>query len=234
MAWAAYHNAAGGSADARVLAHQRAGLALPRSFRYLRGVPGRRRLDLLACVALACVTAAAVGCKHPAKTPDEAYRRFSAAVEAHDGAALFDALDQRTRWSWMTIQKSHREAYDIVLSNYPEGPERDREARRFEPGATATSARELFNAQVAPAVLPELAPFAAADAHVETGPEDGHAAAVLASGVRVPLARGDDGSWGFAGLAKDAADQETRSTHDLDVVRASAADYERAATRAGK
>jgi hypothetical protein len=176
----------------------------------------------------------ALGCKHPAKTPDEAYRRFSDAVTAGDGAALFDALDQKTRWSWMTIQKAHREAYDIVLSNYPEGPERDREARRFEPGATATSARELFHAQVAPAVLPGLAPLASTDAHVESGPEDGRAAAVLSSGVRVPLARGDDGSWGFSGLGKDATDQETRASHDLDVVRASAADYERAATRAGK
>jgi hypothetical protein len=57
---------------------------------------------------------------------------------------------------------------------------------------------------------------------------------VLASGARVPLARGADGSWGFAGLFKDAEDLKTRAFHDLEVVRASAADYERAATRAGK
>jgi hypothetical protein len=94
----------------------RAGLALVRSFRYLRRVRGMRRLVLL--VTLATVAAGA-GCHHPAKTPDEAYRRFRAAVTAGDGAALFDALDQPTRWAWMTIQKVHREAYDIVLSNYP-------------------------------------------------------------------------------------------------------------------
>jgi hypothetical protein len=185
---------------------------------------------------LFALLAAALGCHHPAKTPEEAYRRFSAAVTAGDGAALFDALDQPTRWSWMTIQKSHREAYDIVLSNYPEGPERDRESRRFEPGATATSARELFHAEVAPSVLPQLLALAVADAHVETGPgpDDGKAAAVLASGARVPFARGQDGSWGFSGLFKDANDQQSRALHDLDVVRASAADYERAAARAGK
>ena len=45
----------------------------------------------------------------------------------------------------MSIQKFHREAYDIVLSNYPEGEIRERETRRFERAATAPSARELFS-----------------------------------------------------------------------------------------
>ncbi len=79
-----------------------------------------------------------------------------------------------------------------------------------------------------------LAPLVAADAKVEDPSPDGHAAAVLASGARVPFARGENGSWGFSGLAKDAEDLKARSYHDLEVVRASAADYERAATRAGK
>ena len=189
-----------------------------------------RRLVLVVWAA-----GALAGCRHVAKTPAEAYRRFSAAVKASDGGALFDALDQPTRWAWMTIQKYHREAYDIVLSNYPEGPERDRESHRFEGGATATSARELFRADAAPAILPTLAPLAARDAKIEgDASSDGHAAAVLASGARVPLARGEDGGWGFSGLAKDAEDLKTRAFHDLEVVRASAADYERAATRAGK
>jgi hypothetical protein len=197
-----------------------------------------RRLVLVVWAA-----GALAGCRHVVKSPDEAYQRFSAAVTARDGGALFDALDQPTRWAWMTLQKYHREAYDIVLSNYPEGPERDRESHRFEGGATATSARELFRAEAAPAVLPMLAPLVAADAKIEEdGASDGggaaasagHAAAVLASGARVPFARGEDGGWGFSGLAKDAEDLKTRAYHDLDVVRASAADYERAATRAGK
>jgi hypothetical protein len=190
-----------------------------------------RRLVLLVSLA---ASVAGAGCHRPAKTPEQAYARFRAAVTAGDGAALFDALDQKTRWAWMTIQKVHREAYDIVLSNYPEGPERERETHRFEGGATATSARELFRAEVAPGVLPMLAPLAVADARVEGPGPDGQAAAVLASGARVPLARGEDGSWGFAGLAQDGEERKTRAVHDLDVVRASAADYERAATRAGK
>jgi hypothetical protein len=175
-----------------------------------------------------------VGCRQKSKTPDEAYRRLSAAVESQDGGKLFDALDQESRWAWMTIQKWHREAYDIVLSNYPEGPEREHEIHRFEPGATASSARELFRTQVAPGVLPLLRPLCTADARIEEAPSGSEAAAVLTSGARVPFARGKNGGWGFAGLAKEAQEQKTRAYHDLEVARASAADYERAAARAGK
>lgn len=192
----------------------------------------RRLAVFLGCLALA----SAVGCHHVVKTPAEAYDKFSAAVKAQNGAALFDALDQQTRWDWMTIQKYHREAYDIVLSNYPEGAERERESHRFQGGATATSARELFNAEVAPRLLPTLVPLAQGGAKIEKveGDADSHATAVLASGARVPLVRGEDGGWGYGGLARDAEELKTRAYHDLEVVRASAADYERAATRATK
>jgi hypothetical protein len=195
----------------------------------------RSRLPALALgVLLGSAAATAGGCASKARTPEEAYRRFSAAVTENDGGALFDALDQSSRWAWMTIQKWHREAYDIVLSNYPEGTDRERERRRFEPAATATSGRELFKAEVAPGVLPLLRPLVAADARVETDPSGTEAAAVLVSGARVPLARQGSSGWGFAGLAREAEDHKSRAYHDLEVVRASAADYERAAARAGK
>jgi hypothetical protein len=193
------------------------------------------RANVLLGVGLALlVSAAGAGCRHKSKTPAEAYRRFADAVNAGDGGALFDALDQPTRWSWMSIQKFHREAYDIVLSNFPEGPDRERETRRYEHAATASSARELFRADAAPRLLPMFQPLALGGAPIEMGPGEDRAAAVLASGARVEFTRGKDGGWGFAGLAKQAEEDKNRAYHDLEVVRASAADYERAAARAGK
>jgi hypothetical protein len=174
------------------------------------------------------------GCRHKSKTPEEAFQRFAAAVQGGDGAALFDALDQQARWDLMTIQKYHREAYDIVLSNYPEGPVRDREKGRFEHAATAPSARELFRADDAPGLLPTYLAMAQGIPRIETGPADGQATAVLDNGQRVPLGRDGGGGWGFAGLDKRAEDDKNRAYHDLEVVRASAADYERAAARAAK
>ena len=183
---------------------------------------------------LALSAAAGAGCRPKSKTPEEAFQRFAAAVAAGDGTALYDALDQKTRWDLMTIQKYHREAYDIVLSNYPEGPEREREKSRFEHAATAPSARELFRTDAAPALLATLGPQAQGIPRVDLGPGDGLATAVLDNGQRVPLARGENGGWGFAGLGKATEDDMNRAYHDLEVVRASAADYERAAARAAK
>jgi hypothetical protein len=192
----------------------------------------RLRTRARAGLALVALMAAA-GCRHKSKTPEEAFQRFAAAVTAGDGAALFDALDQTTRWNLMTIQKYHRESYDIVLSNYPEGPVRDGEKSRFERAATAPSARELFRTDAAPALLPTLVPLAQGIPRVDMGPADGEATAVLA-GARVPFVRGADGGWGWAGLNKKAEDDTNRAYHDLEAVRASAADYERAAARAAK
>ncbi len=175
----------------------------------------------------------AAGCRHKSKTPEEAFQRFAAAVNAGDGAALFDALDQQARWDLMTIQKYHREAYDIVLSNYPEGPVRDREKGRFEHAATAPSARELFRTDEAPTLLPTYVAMAQGIPRIEPGPADGQATAVLDNGQRVPLGQ-SGGGWGFAALDKSAEEDKNRAYHDLEVVRASAADYERAAARAAK
>jgi len=179
--------------------------------------------------------AAIPGCRHKSKTPEDAYRRFAAAVKAGDGAALFDALDQDTRWALMTIQKWHREAYDIVLSNYPEGPEREREKNRFEEAATASSARELFRATAAARLMSQMGALVLdAPSSFDRSLGDDRAVAVLANGTRIPFARTANGGWGFAGLAQRTEVEKNRAYHDLEVVRASAADYERAAARAAK
>jgi hypothetical protein len=202
----------------------------------VRGVPLRQcaRVRLHWGLVLVILAATGAGCRHKSRTPEDAYQRFAAAVTAADGEALFDALDQETRWSLMTIQKWHREAYDIVLSNYPEGPERDREKHRFERAATASSARAMFRDDAAPRLIPMLQPLVLDNPRIEPGPTNDQAAAVLANGGRIPFARGQDGGWGFAGLAKRTADDKNRAYHDLEVVRSSAADYERAAARAAK
>jgi hypothetical protein len=197
------------------------------------------------------------GCRRIAHSPEEAFGRFQRAVAAQDPAALFDALDQRSRWAFMTIQKSHREAYDIILSNYPEGPERERELRRFQRGAMLGSARELFAEEMGRRVLAgfanpvpaasrfEVVPAPPAGAATAAGgngqgggggdavgADETQVMAVLPDGTRVPFRRGPDGGWGLATVADEAAERQNRALHDVDLVRVNAADYERAATRA--
>ncbi|HXU03453.1 MAG TPA: hypothetical protein VN903_20950 [Polyangia bacterium] len=192
------------------------------------------RVRLSLAVFTVALAAASAGCRHKAKTPADGYKRLVAAVTAGDGGALFDALDQETRWNWMSIQKFHREAYDIVLSNYPEGEIRERETRRFEHAATAPSARDLFIVDAAPTVLPSLRPLMVQGAPIEAGTTEDTAAAVTPAGARVELKRSKDGDWGYGGLAKRAEEDKNRAYQDLELVRASAADFERAAARAGK
>ena len=192
------------------------------------------RSSVILGLGIVALVGSIAGCRSKAKTPADGYKRLSEAVNAGDAGALFDALDQETRWNWMSIQKFHREAYDIVLSNYPEGEVRERETRRFERAATASSARDLFIADAAPGLLPMLKPLVLPGASIEAGATPDEAAAVLASGARVPLRRGKNGGWGFAGLDRRAEEDKNRAYHDLELVRSSAADFERAAARAGK
>ena len=184
---------------------------------------------------MALAAGRSAGCRHKAKTPAEAYKRASRGGDAtRDGGALFDALDQETRWNWMTIQKFHREAYDIVLSNYPEGEAasaRRAASRRPRPRLGARSVHHATPRRD----LPMLRAAGRCRARrSRRAPAEDTAAAVLASGMRVELKRSGNGDWGYAGLGKQAEEDKNRAYHDLEVVRASAADFERAAARAGK
>ncbi|MBN2575971.1 MAG: hypothetical protein JXP73_15510 [Deltaproteobacteria bacterium] len=178
------------------------------------------------------------GCRpREASTPTEAHARLVAALAAHDGTLLWDALDQDTRWSWMTIQRAWRECYDITHSVVPEGPERTRLLARFEPGATSENAKALFARMLstedwtrakalvtaAGSRLPELRlPGESSEIATPVGP------LVYRKG------RGRSAGWGYAGLAGLADQLKFAASADLERMRRDAADYERAATRGAR
>lgn len=181
---------------------------------------------------------AVVGCgPSGARTPAEAHARLRAALAAHDSTMLWNALDQDTRWSWMTIQRAWREAYDITQSVVPEGPERARLLARFEPGATSENAKTLFARMLSPAEwtssqalvaaagprLPELSP---------TG--ETSEIATAAGSLVYRKAHSRYWGWGFSGLASRAEQLQRGANADLQRMRKDAADYERAATRGAR
>jgi len=172
---------------------------------------------------------AVAGCAGGAATPEVAHQRLVQAVGARDAARLFDALDLETRWSWMSIHRAERETYDIILSNFPEGAERERLLRRCQTGALSENARTLFAQQLEPATWEELAaglPAAGAPQVVGTD-----RAELVAGGRKLDYRRAGRRGWGYAGLAARAEEIKRRAMADLELVRTSAADYERAATR---
>jgi hypothetical protein len=170
----------------------------------------------LLLVTLLAAAVAGGGCKRSARTAAEARARLAEAVKDRDGEKLYAALDLPTRWSWMTVRRAHREAYDIILSNFPEGAERERQIARFEAGALSVSEAALFAEQMTPARWQEL------DRQL-TGPAE-----------KLPLGKGEDGSWGYAGYDTEGEDRKRRASADLELMRTTAADFEKAAARSGK
>jgi hypothetical protein len=189
---------------------------------------------------LACWLVLAVGalgaCKRGAKTPEEAYHRLVEAVRTKQAEQLYQALDLPTRWSWMTIRRTHREAYDILLSNLPEGRERDQATRRFEAGALSESDAALFAEAFTDAgwrdLARQLGSSPAPPALTAIGPDEQEARP--AGGAPLRFRRGSDGRWGYSGLAEEAEDRKRRAVIDLETIRNNAADQERAATRSGR
>jgi hypothetical protein len=168
------------------------------------------------------------------KTPAEAKARLTAAVAARDPAKLWRALDLDTQWSWMTIHRAGREAYDITLSHIPEGAQRERLIRRFEAAATSENAATLFSKSLPAEIWTTLATqLASAGDKAPTVNALGTEAEVPGATDRLLFRYTEKPKfgWGFAGLADQADRLKRAASVDLEALRTNAADYERAATR---
>jgi hypothetical protein len=192
----------------------------------------------LSFLILSLFTSVLLGCgPKGAKTPVEAHVRLAAAVAAHDSDLLWNALDQDTRWSWMSVERAWREAYDITQSAVPEGPERSRLLARFEPGATSGSAGALFKRMLEPQDWSQTAALlAAAGARQPELTSLGETAETPtpAGPLVYRKAHNRHWGWGYAGLAGRAEQIKRTASADLERMRSDAADYERAATRGAR
>jgi hypothetical protein len=187
-------------------------------------------------VAFLILTCASCGARR-ARTPAEAHTRLGTAVAARDGMQLWNALDQDTRWSWMTIQRAWRECYDITQSAVPEGPERTRLLARFDPGATSENAQTLFAKLLTPEEWTTTQTLvAAAGARLPEMEASGETSIIAtpAGEIRYRQARNRFWGWGYSGFAARAEQLKRTAYGDLERMRTDAADYERAATRGAR
>jgi hypothetical protein len=187
-------------------------------------------------VAFLIMTCASCGAGR-ARTPAEAHARLAVAVAARDGARLWNALDQDTRWSWMTIQRAWRECYDITQSAVPEGPERTRLLARFEPGATSEDAKTLFAKMLAPEdwTATQALLTAAGARQPELAPSGETSVITMDAGtLSYRKAHNRFWGWGYSGFAARAEQLKRTASGDLERMRTDAADYERAATRGAR
>jgi hypothetical protein len=190
-------------------------------------------LSSILVFTLTCVGCGARG----ARTPAEAHARLAAAVAARDGALLWNAVDQDTRWSWMTIQRAWREAYDITQSAVPEGAERSRLLARFGPGAMSESARVLFARMLSPEDWTGMQTLlGAAGMRTPETSASGETSEIVTSAGTMVYRKAHDShwGWGFSGLAARAEELKRTAIADLERLRSDAADYESAATRGAR
>lgn len=175
------------------------------------------------------IAATAAACSRGPRNPEAAYEKLAEATREGDARALFEALDQETRWSWMSVLRCHREAFDIVHSNFPGGDDRESKLARFEPGATAEDAAALFEAAMGEAALARAKNLLPERATISReGPD--RAMVTAKDGSRIEL-RQVEGRWGYTGFSADADARKLRAVADLELTKTSATDYERAAAR---
>ncbi len=183
--------------------------------------------------ALGLILVLFLGCSRGAKSPDEAYARFAAAVRAKNGISLFAALDLQTQWSWMSLRQMHREALEIILTRYPEGA-REREANRYRQGAEAAGDAEFFAGSLDASIWDDIGKgMPIGGMPLVTMLNETEATATTPDGRKLLFRLGPKKSagWGFAGLSEAAESQKRRIANNLETVRASAADFDRAAAR---
>jgi hypothetical protein len=176
-----------------------------------------------------------MGCiQRGAQSPSEAQARLLAAISTRNPQDLWEALDQDTRWSWLSIQRAWREAYDITLSNVPEGRERDRLQARFKIGATTEKADQLFATLLTAQEWEHLVQLAATLNSIQPQLDpSGTFATVQTPHEPVIYRKAHDRfwGWGYSGLAQKAEELKRTAAIDLEMLRKNAADYERAAAR---
>jgi len=201
-------------------------LAPPARFRYSESVSIDRARWRARTPALLLGLVLITACK--TRSPEASFEDVKKALQNDDKKALFEALDLETRWSWMTVQRYHREAFDVVMSNYPQGAERENQLRRLEAGAVAETAAEFYaesegSAQLAALkkVWPDTAQWSRKSDEASTPDREG-----------APLVfRMKEGKWGLSRFAEQAELMKKRAAQDFEVIKTNATDFERAARR---
>jgi len=149
----------------------------------------------------------ALACSPGAKSPEEARARLRSALERGEAAAVFDLLDQETRWSIESTWKYHQRCLRLIEENYPP-EEQGRAAGRFLDADRPAAFLAAYDAryQVLAGLRPRLGALAPGDFAIEKNKR-----------------------WGYTGLRAQWGDIKQRASKDAETVERNATAYEREA-----
>lgn len=188
----------------------------------------RRRAALLAGVVLVVVLlVAALWRPYPsARTAEGAYMRLARAVTEAKLETAFAYLEDDARDACYTVQRSRKEARELVAASFPE-PERSEVLARYREEAEVASGAALF-ALVAVRRGWDARLRKDLSGVVDVESDGDRATVVTARGTRYSFRRQRDGGFGLTMFSAELVTDGNRAARDLDVVRKAAQDYARA------
>lgn len=189
---------------------------------------GRRRWIAAAVAVLVAIALLAVGLAvrmPPDTTPEGAYLRVAASLGRGDGRVVFSYLEDDAQHAAYTIRDYRKRASDRVEASYPE-PERSRLLAEWRPHATAPDGADVWlDLATQRGWITRLRRDLSAVSRVEVVGD--RATVETARGTRYALRRRANGMWGLTMFTAPLVAEAERAARDLDVVQASAADFER-------
>jgi hypothetical protein len=189
----------------------------------------RRKGLLLVALAAFAVLAAWLVLRRPFPsdhTPEGAYLRIALALDEERPRDVFAYLETEAQWASYTIRDARAKACARVRQSYP-ASEQTALLDAYGPEAAAPDGADVFALEAARrGWITRLHQDLSGVRSVEI--EGERATVVTARGTRYPFRRRDNGIWGLTIFTADLLAMAERTTRDLAVVEAAAADYDRA------
>jgi len=170
----------------------------------------------------AALAITATACGGDASTVEGALASAASAVGARDYGAMFQALDERARFSIGSVFQTRRRAADIIQADYP--PEARASALgELGDALEVDSATDLFRRRCPDACLDAIAGSLGAPSAVHV---EGRIATVkTVRGTEAKLYRADDGRYGLVWESEALMRERSRAAAELDFIQKNAATY---------
>jgi len=157
----------------------------------------------------------------PALTPQQALSRTMQAAGSVSLTHLFELLDEKTRWSIMSVYKDQQKMCELIRTHYPKQVQA-RELRRCHLAASSRDVAAFFAANVKQdrGLIDPLLQFTA------PGRQEGSGTKVelVSQGRRLAFCK-EDGGWGYCGLRERVERLKVKSARDLTTVRENSESY---------
>ncbi|MDB4974749.1 MAG: hypothetical protein JWN48_3090 [Myxococcaceae bacterium] len=166
-------------------------------------------------LAVVCMFILAAACSSDSRTVEGALSSAASAVGARDHEALFQALDERARFSLASVYQARTLAAQVIRESYP-AEARAAALTELGDAVTAKSSVELFRARCGDPCLDAIAASLGAPAQVRT--EDRIAIVKTVRGTEAQLYRADDGRYGLVWESAALMRERTRAAAELDLI----------------